>query len=106
MSHPKFLRHEGNGRIFQYTPLLAKRRDMVPVRDTDEPKGKGKATADQAGDEAPEDTLPPAGVDKDMILSMVDKDTLEQFGRENGVELDKRKAVKTLQNELIAHFKL
>lgn len=98
MSTPKFLRNEKNGRILRYTPLLAKRRDMVPVRDT------AAAPADEA--DVTEDTLPPDGVDKDLILSMVDKDTLEQFGREHNVELDKRKAVKTLQAELIAHFKL
>lgn len=99
----KYLRNEKNGRIFQHTPILARRRDMVPVRDTDEPKGD--ATADDGVDESG-DSLPPAGIDKDFILSMTSKDALEQFGRENGIELDKRKTVKTLQAELVDHFKL
>lgn len=92
--NPKFLRNEKNGRIFDWTPLLARRRDMVPVRDAD----------------APAPVPPPAGDDdddgqgqvlRDMILSTVDKDALEQIGRDNGIELDKRKAVKTLQAELL-----
>lgn len=91
---PKFLRNEKNGRIFDYTPLLARRRDMVPVRDHDEPAPAAIPVPD-GDDDGQNAEL------RDLILSMVDKDALEALGREHNIELDKRKAVKTLRAELI-----
>lgn len=92
--NPKFLRNEKNGRIFDWTPLLARRRDMVPVRDTDAPAPAPPPAGDD-GDDGQGQVL------RDLILSTVDKDALEEIGRDKGIELDKRKAVKTLQAELL-----
>lgn len=92
--NPKFLRNEKNGRIFDWTPLLARRRDMVPVRDTDAPAPAPPPPGDDDDDGQGQ-------VLRDLILSTVDKDALEEIGRDNGIELDKRKAVKTLQDALL-----
>lgn len=105
MSTPKFLRHEKNGRVFQYTPILARRRDMIPVRDGDpEPAPKGKPNQPDS-DEGNQGL--PAGLTADFIMTVVDKDALVEIGAENGYELKKgNKGVAKLQAELIEALKL
>ena len=89
----RWLKHEKNGTIWPYTEELAKRRDMRLV-------GEGKAKQDRAApDDAPAITggLPTAA----QVHAMTDKGEIEDLANQFGIEIDKRKALKTLQAELI-----
>ena len=99
----QWLKHEKNGTIWPYTEELAKRRDMRLVGEAEQEHGRvaGRQAVedDAAADEAPAITggLPTAA----QVHAMTDKGEIEDLANQFGIEIDKRKALKTLQAELI-----
>lgn len=102
-----------------WTPILAKRRDMYEISRDEAARRMGALHADgldrargavdgtePAPDFVDDDASVSTGPSRDQVLGIAEKDELERLGREVGLELDKRKSVKTLQAELIQHLGL
>ncbi len=107
----RYLLNESNGRVLPWTAQLHKRSDMRLIDQAEADAAQATLTAEQIegarliteGEEPPPAPDPgmPIKVNADGILAITDKAELEAIGRSHGIELDKRKAVKTLQGELI-----
>lgn len=89
-NQPRLLRQEPGGHLFVWTDALAKRKDMIEVV-------PAPVVPDSVASGAPT---------ADLVLGLVDKEALEAFGREHGIELDRRKSVKSMQADLIERMGL
>ena len=94
---------KGDFTPWPWTEVLAARADMVEITDEEARRFLGAAPAvavphEDAGGDKP--VIP--GMTADDILALVDKDQLVAIADDLGVELDKRKSVKSLQADLIS----
>lgn len=120
MNIPEFLVHPRNGSIFVGTRPLVIRGDLIPADTRDEAekiaaqhgatpppliqhpipnKPQNSVAPDTPSDDSPSDVTPDD--DDTFVISTATKDELEAFAREAyDVELDKRKKVATLRDEV------
>lgn len=101
----RYLQQAGSGYVFPWTETLAKRPDMkevdAPVADavkTDVPQPKQESTVASETSDGGEST--PQG-DAMTILSFNEKDELEAFAREKGIELDKRRNLANMKSDAL-----
>ena len=111
----RWLTKASAGAPVPWTPVLAKRKDMFEISQAEAARRLESLESDAArrareaiegiGDqpefEPVNDNARPSA---EQVLAVTDKNDLESLGRIHGIELDKRKSVKTLQAELIAHL--
>lgn len=104
----RYLLNELNGRVLIWTPTLHKRSDMRTISEKEaeaimaEPRvavASADADAEAEGDANDKPAL-------EDIMRIRGKLYLEEIGRKHGIELDRRRTLKTLQAELIEHLGL
>lgn len=103
----RYLRKQGDSHLWPWTPILAKRKDMTEVVtgvvDPDAPAAAQEKPETGGEDGGTETGLPSLA---EQVLALVDKDELEAFGRQHGFEVDKRRSVVNIQNDILAHLGL
>lgn len=109
----RFLLQGKTGKVLAYTPELAKRTDMAEVTKevADAIRGNrplpvqaqapAPSEAKPSGQLPPEDPTPADLSEVDTVLAFDDKTALEEFARAKGLELDKRKSLANLKQEVL-----
>ena len=102
----RYLQQAGSGYVFPWTETLAKRPDMkevdAPVADavkTDVPQPKQESAV--VTDEAPDGGESTPQGDAMTILSFNEKDELEAFAREKGIELNRRRSLANMKSDAL-----
>lgn len=101
----RYLQQAGSGYVFPWTETLAKRSDMKEVSqpvanavnaDVPQPKQESPLTSEtpDGGESTPQD-------DASTILAFNEKDELEAFAREKGIELDKRRTLANMKSDAL-----
>lgn len=101
----RYIQQAGSGYVFPWTEALAKRPDMkevdAPVADavkSDVPQQKQESPVTSETPDGGEST--PQG-DASTILAFNEKDELEAFAREKGIELDKRRSLANMKSDAL-----
>lgn len=97
-ANTRYLRQEPGGHLFVWTEALAKRKDMTEAASAAPANVPEETQEADAGDDAE--------LTADAVRDIADKDALEALGRKHDIELDRRKSVKKLQDELIERLEL
>jgi hypothetical protein len=102
----RYLQQAGSGYVFPWTDTLAKRPDMKEVdalvadavkADTPQPRQESVVVTG----EAPDGNESTPQSDAMTILSFNEKDELEAFAREKGIELDKRRSLANMKSDAL-----
>lgn len=102
----RYLQQAGSGYVFPWTETLAKRSDMkevdAPVADavkSDVPQQKQESVV--VTDKTPDGGESTPQGDASTILAFNEKDELEAFAREKGIELDKRRTLANMKSDAL-----
>lgn len=109
----RFLLQSKTGKILAYTPDLAKRTDMTEVSEEIanairaskplpvQPQAPAPNDSKPSGQLPPEEQPPADLNDADTVLAFDDKTALEEWARGKGIELDRRKSLANLKQEVL-----
>jgi hypothetical protein len=108
----RFLLQSKTGKILAYTDQLAKRADMTEVTaeiaaavSSNRPLPVQAQAEDielREQNKLPPEDQPPADLnDVDTIMALDDKTALEEWARAKGIELDRRKSLANLKQEVL-----
>lgn len=109
----RFLLQGKTGKVLAYTPELAKRPDMAEIDEAVANAIRGnkplpvQAQAPAPSEPKPSGQLPPEDQppadlnDADTVLAFDDKVALEEWARAKGIELDRRKSLANLKQEVL-----
>lgn len=109
----RYLLQAKTGKILPYTEQLAARVDMTEVDEVVANAVRANRpmpvqTYAPPASEAPENTLPPEEQtpatlsDVETVMAFDDKVALEEWARAKGIELDRRKSLANLKQEVLA----
>jgi hypothetical protein len=109
----RYLLQGKTGKVLAYTDELAKRSDMTEIDEavanairSNKPMPVQAQALDPSeakpSGQLPEENQPPADLsDVDTIMAFDDKTALEEWARAKGVEIDKRKNLANLKQEVL-----
>lgn len=109
----RFLLQGKTGKVLAYTDELAKRTDMAEITKevadairANKPmpvqaQAPAPSEAKPSGQLPPEDQTPTDLSDADTVMAFDDKVALEEWARGKGIELDRRKSLANLKQEVL-----
>jgi len=107
----RYLLQGKTGKVLAYTDELAKRPDMAEITKevadairANKPmpvQAQAPSEAKPSGQLPPEDQTPTDLSDADTVMAFDDKVALEEWARGKGIELDRRKSLANLKQEVL-----